>query len=69
MQHFKPISLIHPGGYQPYSRAGGQAPGPALSAMLAGRSLHGWNPQDIARGAQMAGRRRPTLLDLLLRNS
>lgn len=65
---YKPIPIIHPGGYQPYARAGGQAPGPALVAMLAGRTAGGQNPMDAVRGAQVA-RRRPTLLDLLLRNN
>lgn len=66
MKHFQPIPIINPGGYQPFSKAGGQMPGPALVAMLAGRTAGGYNPMDAVRAAQMA-RRQPSLLDLLLR--
>lgn len=65
MQH-KPILPVTAGGVQPYARAGGQPPGPALTAMLAGRTLYGFNPQDIVRNAQTA-RPQLTLLDLLRR--
>lgn len=53
---------------QPYSLAGGQQPGPALTAMLGGRTLFGVNPMDVQRNAQTAGRQRPvSLLEMLLR--
>jgi hypothetical protein len=54
MQRQRPISPFAMS--QPYSRAGGQAPGPALSAMLAGRTLYGMNPMDAQRAAQTASR-------------
>jgi hypothetical protein len=54
MQRQQPISPF--AMQQPYSRAGGQAPGPALSAMLAGRTLFGMNPMDAQRGAQRTAR-------------
>lgn len=65
----KPIPLFNPGGYQPYSTAGGQAPGPALSAMLAGRTLYGQNPMDAVRGSSKTARSgtNRSLLQSLLR--
>lgn len=68
MQRQQPISPF--AMQQPYSRAGGQAPGPALTAMLAGRTLFGFNPQDTQRRAQLAARasgQQPSLLSMLLR--
>lgn len=55
---------------QPYSQAGGQMPGPALSAMLGGRTLGGYNPIDAQRQMQKAtrGQQQPSLLDMLLRS-
>lgn len=65
---FKPLPLVQPGGIQPYTQAGGRAPGPALSAMLAGTTLFGQNPMDFQRAAQKgAAKRPPSLLDLLTR--
>lgn len=64
MQRFKPIPLISPSGVQPYTQAGGRPPGPALDAMLAGRTLFGINPMDAVRGSQSMAKRRPrSLLD------
>jgi hypothetical protein len=62
--YYKPIPLIQPSGIQPYAQAGGQLPGPALQAMLAGRTLFGSNPMDAVRAAQAMQKRRPrSLLD------
>jgi hypothetical protein len=61
----QPISPF--AGQQPYSLAGGQAPGPALTAMLAGRTLFGQNPMDVRRNAQTAGQQPMSLLQMLLR--
>ena len=66
MQRQRPIPLIQPSGIQPYAQAGGQLPGPALNAMLAGRTLYGVNPQDPQRQSQAMARRR-TLVDALAR--
>ena len=35
---------------QPY-RQGARHPGPALNAMLRGRTFGGWNPKDVERAA------------------
>jgi hypothetical protein len=59
MQRFQPIPLIQPSGVQPYQQAGGQMPGPALTAMQAGRTLFGVNPQDVVRQSQSMAKRRP----------
>jgi len=65
---FKPIPLVQPSGIQPYTPHGGRPPGPALNAMLAGRTLFGYNPMDVQRAAQVAaGKPRVSLLDMLLR--
>jgi hypothetical protein len=68
---FKQIPLIQPSGVQPYTPHGGRPQGPALQAMLGGRTLFGFNPQDIQRRAQLSarvsGQRVPSLLDILLR--
>lgn len=64
-QPISPFSL-----QQPYSPAGGQMPGPALSAMLGGRTLGGYNPIDAQRQMQKSTRGpQPSLLDMLLRSS
>lgn len=63
MQRFSPIPLIQPSGVQPYAPAGGQMPGPALMAMLAGRTLFGFNPADTKRAAQKTAQRPRSLLD------
>lgn len=64
MKRFQPIPLIQPSGVQPYTVAGGQAPGPALDAMMRGRTLYGVNPQDVVRQSQSMARRRPrSILD------
>lgn len=59
------------GGYQPYARAGGQLPGPALLAMLRGAPAHMSNPMDLQRQTQAQAARpgaRPlSLLDILLK--
>jgi hypothetical protein len=66
MKRFDPIPLVHPGGIQPYAQAGGREPGPALTAMLAGRTAGGINPMDVQRRSQSMAKRRPrTLLDTL----
>lgn len=47
---------------QPY-RKGARQPGPALTAMMRGRTSGGYNPMDAARNVQKltaAGKRRPT---------
>lgn len=68
MKHYDPIPLVHPGGIQPYSQAGGQMPGPALLAMMRGATFGGQNPINAFRGLQSAAGKRPmTLLDLLNR--
>lgn len=68
MKRFEPLPLVQPGGIQPYTQAGGRAPGPALSAMLAGTTLFGQNPMDFQRAAQKgASKRPPSLLDILNR--
>lgn len=51
---------------QPYRAEGGRAPGPALTAMLNGRSLYGQNPMDMMRQAQI---RPGSLAALLMRLS
>lgn len=64
MKRFDPIPLVQPGGVQPYTQAGGREPGPALLAMLAGRTAGGFNPQDVRRQSQAMAKRRPrTLFD------
>jgi hypothetical protein len=64
VKRFQPIPLIQPSGVQPYHQAGGQLPGPALTAMLGGRTLFGANPMDAKRASQAMARRRPrSLLD------
>lgn len=71
MKRHQPIPLVQPSGIQPYHAAGGQMPGPALQAMLGGRTLFGMNPQDAMRGMQVASRQRGpqelSLLESLLR--
>jgi phage tail tape-measure protein len=49
---------------QPYRKGQARMPGPALTAMLRGRTAGGFNPADITRGAFLAkastrGRGRP----------
>lgn len=67
----KPIPLVQAGGVQPYHASTPQMPGMALTAMLAGRDAQGFNPMDITRLTQKAGRGRmmqrrgATLLDTL----
>jgi len=64
VKRYQPIPLISPSGIQPYAPAGGQLPGPALTAMTAGRTLFGFNPQDAKRASQSMAKRRPrSLLD------
>lgn len=64
MKRYQPIPLIQPSGVQPYAPAGGQLPGPALSAMKAGTTLFGSNPMDVKRASQSMAKRRPrSLLD------
>jgi hypothetical protein len=65
MQRFRPIPIIQPGGIQPYHQAGGQMPGPALTAMTNGTTLFGVNPADVTRQSQTMAKRR-TLLDPVL---
>lgn len=68
MNRYRPIPLVQAGGIQPYHGSTPQAPGMALTAMLAGRSAAGFNPMDVQRGAQKTARRRPvSLLDTLSR--
>jgi hypothetical protein len=68
VKRFDPIPLVQPGGVQPYTQAGGREPGPALMAMLAGRTAGGFNPMDAQRSSQAMAKRRPrTLLDTLQR--
>jgi hypothetical protein len=64
LKRHQPIPILQPGGYQPYAPAGGQMPGPALLAMLGGRTLGGINPQDAWRQMQ-ATSNEPTLLSSL----
>jgi hypothetical protein len=52
LKRYPQIPLIQAGGHQPYAKAGGQMPGPALLAMLGGRTLGGYNPQDVTRSLQ-----------------
>lgn len=42
---------------QPY-RKGARVPGPALTAMLRGRTTGGWNPIDSQRAMFLTGERR-----------
>lgn len=59
----KPIPLVQMGGMQPYHGMTPSAPGPALLAMLAGRTASGWNPADITRAVQkQAGKGSSSLL-------
>lgn len=68
MKRFQPIPLVHAGGFQPYHGSTPQVPGPALQAMMAGRTASGWNPMDVTRATQKAARRRPaSLLETLTR--
>lgn len=60
-----PIPVVQAGGHQPFSKHGGQMPGPSLTAMLAGRTFGGINPMDTQRGLQVASKRPRTLADLL----
>lgn len=57
------------GGYQPYSKENGRAPGLALLAMLKGGPAFLPHPMDSQRRvqAQVASGRRVTLLDMLRR--
>lgn len=55
-ERFPSVPLLEPGGAQPYSPHGGQAPGPALHAMKGGSTLFGVNPMDVQRKAQVAAR-------------
>lgn len=65
---FRPIPLVQPSGIQPYHGSTPQIPGPALMAMLAGRTASGFNPADLTRATQKAAHRRPvTLLGMLAR--
>jgi hypothetical protein len=66
VKRFDPIPLVQPGGIQPYHGSTPSQPGPALTAMLAGRTAGGMNPADITRRSQAMAKRRPrTLLDTL----
>lgn len=49
---YKPIPIVQSGGIQPYHGSTPQIPGPALAAMLAGRTASGYNPADITRATQ-----------------
>lgn len=69
---FKPIPLVQAGGIQPYHGSTPQIPGPALLAMLAGRTAGGYNPMDARRAVQKQARPRArgqgsSLLDSLMR--
>ncbi len=57
-QRQKPIPMVQAGGMQPYHGSTPQMPGMALTAMLAGRTSQGYNPQDIVRQTQRGGRAR-----------
>lgn len=67
MKRYPSVPLLQPGGHQPYDASSAQTPGPALTAMLAGRTASGQNPQDAWRRMQATAGRRRTLLDLLMR--
>lgn len=66
MQRFDPLPLIQFGGFQPYQGQQGREQGPALLAMLAGRTAGGWNPMDVTRNLQRVAGNQPSLLASLM---
>jgi hypothetical protein len=66
VKRFDPIPLVQPGGIQPFHGSTPSEPGPALLAMLKGRTAGGIHPLDAQRTSQAMAKRRPrTLLDTL----